>query len=128
MSSSEEYIEKWLPVLSEEQILKSVEQGIIKVNHILKFEIYLKKYGWGIFKSAAKGDCIAIIILFVENIFDENDIHKALRYSACYGYLKTVKFLIESGADIHTNNDEVYHFAVLGEQKEVVNYLKQKMN
>jgi len=52
-----------------------------------------------------------------------------LHFAAIHGHMDTVKYLVESGANIHVINDTfgtVLHFAVTGPSVEIVKYLLDK--
>jgi ankyrin repeat protein len=59
------------------------------------------------------------------------DIHAnndyALRWASAKGRLEIVKYLVEAGTDIHANNDEALRSASENGRLEIVKYLKRKM-
>lgn len=55
------------------------------------------------------------------DIHHDND--SCLRWSAYYGHLEIVQYLVEHGADIHACNDEALRFSATEGHLEVVRYL-----
>jgi ankyrin repeat protein len=62
----------------------------------------------------------------VENGADiHTDNDLALRWSAEYGYLDVVQFLVENGADIHADNDYALQWAARNGHLDVVRFLAE---
>lgn len=61
--------------------------------------------------------------LIKSNAYDKLQLNEILFLSSKYGYVESIKYLIEQGADIHAESDKALRVASSEKHIDVVNYL-----
>ena len=69
---------------------------------------------------------VTLVEVLNDTDFEIKDKEKALIWAAYRGYLGTIKYLVEHGADIHTDNDYALRWAAFDGYLEIVKYLVER--
>ena len=66
---------------------------------------------------------VTLVEVLNDTDFEFKDKNKALIWAAYRGYLGTIKYLVDHGADIHTDNDYALRWTAFDGYLEIVKYL-----
>ena len=69
---------------------------------------------------------VTLVEVLNDTDFEFKDKNKALIWAAYRGYLGTIKYLVDHGADIHTDNDYALRWTAFDGYLEIVKYLVEQ--
>ena len=95
---------------SEEQVQSLINQNIIPRRTLYLF-------------TAAQYGRLNVVQYILEGRRLHDALNTALRFAVIYGHLNIVQYLVEEGANIHANDEEVLRIAVENNHLNIVRYL-----